>query len=136
MAAKMTQSQMVKELAAAVGVPTKVAKSFTVAYAEMAVREHNRITGTVLLNAVGIKTKNELMESGAFQARWQAQRYTQDSLNTGTFSDYNNDPIARMLQQFPDWGSNSIMAWVSMSPDSRTCFLTTSPAAGAPRVEA
>ena len=29
MAAKMTQSQMIKELAAAVGVPNKVAKSFT-----------------------------------------------------------------------------------------------------------
>ena len=39
MAAKMTQSQMVKELAAAVGVANKVAKSFTIAYAELAVRE-------------------------------------------------------------------------------------------------
>ena len=39
MAAKMTQSQLVKELAAAVGVPNKVAKSFTIAYAELAVRE-------------------------------------------------------------------------------------------------
>ena len=41
MAAKMTQSQMVKELASAVGVPNKVAKSFTIAYAELAVRETN-----------------------------------------------------------------------------------------------
>jgi len=52
MAAKMTQSQMVKELAAAVGVPTKVAKSFTVAYAEMAVRETKK-NGMAVLPGIG-----------------------------------------------------------------------------------
>jgi DNA-binding protein HU-beta len=51
-AAKMTQSQMVKELAAAVGVPTKVAKSFTVAYAEMAVRETKK-NGMAILPGIG-----------------------------------------------------------------------------------
>ena len=52
MAAKMTQSQMVKELAAAVGVPTKVAKSFTVAYAELAVRETKK-SGVAILPGIG-----------------------------------------------------------------------------------
>jgi DNA-binding protein HU-beta len=51
-AAKMTQSQMVKELAAAVGVPTKVAKSFTVAYAELAVRETKK-SGVAVLPGIG-----------------------------------------------------------------------------------
>src|SRR5229473_379525 len=52
MAAKMTQSQMVKELAAAVGVPNKVAKSFMIAYAEMAVRETKK-NGMCVLPGVG-----------------------------------------------------------------------------------
>ena len=52
MAAKMTQSQMVKELAAAVGVPNKVAKSFTIAYAELAVRETKK-NGVAILPGVG-----------------------------------------------------------------------------------
>ena len=52
MAAKMTQSQMVKELAAAVGVPAKVAKSFTTAYAEMAVRETKK-SGVCVLPGIG-----------------------------------------------------------------------------------
>lgn len=52
MATKMTQSQMVKELAAAVGVPTKVAKSFTIAYAELAVRETKK-NGVSVLPGIG-----------------------------------------------------------------------------------
>jgi DNA-binding protein HU-beta len=52
MAAKMTQSQMVKELAAAVGVPAKVAKSFTVAYAELAIRETKK-SGMAVLPGIG-----------------------------------------------------------------------------------
>ena len=52
MAAKMTQSQMVKELAAAVGVPNKVAKSFTIAYAELALRETKK-NGVSVLPGIG-----------------------------------------------------------------------------------
>ena len=52
MAAKMTQSQMVKELAAAVGVNNKVAKSFTIAYAELAVRETKK-NGMCILPGIG-----------------------------------------------------------------------------------
>jgi DNA-binding protein HU-beta len=52
MAAKMTQSQMVKELAAAVGVNNKVAKSFTIAYAELAVRETKK-NGVCVLPGIG-----------------------------------------------------------------------------------
>jgi DNA-binding protein HU-beta len=51
-AAKMTQTQLVKELAAAVGVPTKVAKSFTIAYAELAVRETKK-NGVSVLPGIG-----------------------------------------------------------------------------------
>src|SRR3984893_15822260 len=51
-AAKMTQSQMVKDLAAAVGVPNKVAKSFTIAYAELAVRETKK-SGVSVLPGIG-----------------------------------------------------------------------------------
>ena len=51
-ATKMTQSQMVKELAAAVGVPNKVAKSFTIAYAELAVRETKK-SGVSVLPGIG-----------------------------------------------------------------------------------
>src|SRR6266446_5872579 len=51
-AAKMTQSQMVKELAAAVGVPNKVAKSFATAYAELAVRETKK-GGMCVLPGIG-----------------------------------------------------------------------------------
>jgi DNA-binding protein HU-beta len=52
MATKMTQSQLVKELAAAVGVPSKVAKSFTIAYAELAVRETKK-NGVSVLPGIG-----------------------------------------------------------------------------------
>ena len=38
-AAKMTQSQLIKKLAETVGVPNKVAKTFTTAYADMAIAE-------------------------------------------------------------------------------------------------
>jgi DNA-binding protein HU-beta len=48
MAAKMTQSQIVRELAAAIGVPNKVAKSFVTAYAELAVRETKKSGMSVL----------------------------------------------------------------------------------------
>ena len=37
--AKLTQSQMIKELAAACGVSNKDAKTFVAAYAELAVKE-------------------------------------------------------------------------------------------------
>jgi DNA-binding protein HU-beta len=49
---KMTQSQMIKELAAAVGVTTKVAKSFTIAYAELAIRETKK-NGVSVLPGIG-----------------------------------------------------------------------------------
>ena len=49
---KMTQSQMIKELAAAVGVTTKVAKSFTIAYAELAIRE-TKNNGVSVLPGIG-----------------------------------------------------------------------------------
>jgi DNA-binding protein HU-beta len=52
MAAKMTQSQMVKELAAAVGVAAKVAKSFAIAYAELAIRETKK-NGMAVLPGIG-----------------------------------------------------------------------------------
>ena len=51
-ATKMTQSQLVKELAASVGVPTKVAKTFTNAYAELAVRETKK-SGVCVLPGIG-----------------------------------------------------------------------------------
>ena len=50
--AKMTQSQMVKELAAAIAVPNKVAKSFMAAYADLAVRETKK-NGVAILPGVG-----------------------------------------------------------------------------------
>jgi DNA-binding protein HU-beta len=52
MAAKMTQSQMIKELAAAVGVSNKVAKSFATAYADLAVRETKK-SGVAVLPGIG-----------------------------------------------------------------------------------
>jgi len=52
MAAKMTQSQMVKDLAAATGVPNKVAKAFMLAYSEMAVRETKK-NGMCILPGIG-----------------------------------------------------------------------------------
>src|SRR6202167_4555828 len=52
MAAKMTQSQLVKELAAATGVNNKVAKSFTIAYADLAVRETKK-NGMAVLPGIG-----------------------------------------------------------------------------------
>jgi DNA-binding protein HU-beta len=52
MAAKMTQSQMIKELASAVGVSNKVAKSFATAYADLAVRETKK-SGVAVLPGIG-----------------------------------------------------------------------------------
>ena len=52
MAAKMTQSQLVKELATAVGVNNKVAKSFVTAYSDMAVRETKK-SGMCVLPGIG-----------------------------------------------------------------------------------
>lgn len=52
MAAKMTQSQMVKELAGIVGVPNKVAKAFTTAYADLAVKETKK-SGVCVLPGLG-----------------------------------------------------------------------------------
>jgi DNA-binding protein HU-beta len=52
MAAKLTQSQFVKKLAETVGVTTKVAKSLTTAYAELAVAETKK-NGMAVLPGVG-----------------------------------------------------------------------------------
>ena len=52
MAAKMTQSQMIKELAAMVAVPNKTAKAFTVAYAELAIKETKK-SGVSVLPGIG-----------------------------------------------------------------------------------
>jgi len=52
MAAKMTQSQLIKELAAATESNNKVAKAFTVAYAELAVRETKK-SGVAILPGIG-----------------------------------------------------------------------------------
>jgi DNA-binding protein HU-beta len=51
-ATKMTQSQMVKELATAVDVANKVAKAFTIAYADLAVRETKK-NGMCVLPGIG-----------------------------------------------------------------------------------
>jgi DNA-binding protein HU-beta len=51
-ATKMTQSQLIKELAAAVEVPNKTAKAFTVAYAELAIKETKK-NGVSVLPGIG-----------------------------------------------------------------------------------
>ena len=51
-AAKMTQSQFIKELAAAVDVPTKTAKALVGAYADLAVKETKK-NGMCVLPGVG-----------------------------------------------------------------------------------
>jgi DNA-binding protein HU-beta len=50
--AKMTQSQFVKELAAAVDVPAKTAKALVTAYAELAVKETKK-NGVAVLPGLG-----------------------------------------------------------------------------------
>ena len=52
MAAKMTQSQMIKELANATGQPTKEAKTFVTTFAEMAVRETKK-NGMFVIPGIG-----------------------------------------------------------------------------------
>jgi DNA-binding protein HU-beta len=52
MAAKLTQSQFIKKLAETVGVTTKVAKSLTTAYADLAVAETKK-NGVAVLPGVG-----------------------------------------------------------------------------------
>ena len=52
MAAKMTQSQMIRKLAETVGVANKIAKAFTVAYAELAVAETKK-NGVSVLPGIG-----------------------------------------------------------------------------------
>jgi DNA-binding protein HU-beta len=52
MAAKMTQSQMIKELATAAGVSNKIAKTFVTAYADLAVRETKK-NGVSILPGIG-----------------------------------------------------------------------------------
>ncbi len=52
MAARMTQTQLVKELAGACGVANKVAKQFLTAYADMAVRETKK-NGMFVMPGVG-----------------------------------------------------------------------------------
>ena len=51
-AAKMTQSQMVKELATATGNTTKAAKEFVTTFAEMAVRETKK-NGMFVIPGIG-----------------------------------------------------------------------------------
>jgi DNA-binding protein HU-beta len=51
-AAKMTQSQMVKELASANGCSTKEAKNFVTTFAEMAVRETKK-SGMFVIPGIG-----------------------------------------------------------------------------------
>jgi DNA-binding protein HU-beta len=51
-ATKMTQSQLIKELAAAVEVPNKTAKAFTLAYAELAIKETKK-SGVAVLPGIG-----------------------------------------------------------------------------------
>jgi DNA-binding protein HU-beta len=51
-AAKMTQSQMIKELAAHTEVSNKVAKAFVTAYAELAVKETKK-NGMCVLPGIG-----------------------------------------------------------------------------------
>jgi DNA-binding protein HU-beta len=52
MAAKLTQSQFIKKVAETVGVTTKVAKSLTTAYAELAVAETKK-NGMAVLPGIG-----------------------------------------------------------------------------------
>ena len=52
MATKMTQSQMIKELAAATGVPSKTAKMLVTSYAELAVKETKK-NGVAVLPGIG-----------------------------------------------------------------------------------
>ncbi len=49
---KMTQSQVVKELAETTGVPTKVAKHFVTAFSDMAVRETKK-SGMFVIPGIG-----------------------------------------------------------------------------------
>ena len=51
-AVKMTQSQLIKKLAETVGVPSKVAKAFTTAYADMAIAETKK-NGVTVLPGIG-----------------------------------------------------------------------------------
>jgi DNA-binding protein HU-beta len=51
-AAKMTQSQFIKELATAVDVPTKTAKALVTAYGDLAVKETKK-NGMCVLPGVG-----------------------------------------------------------------------------------
>ncbi|MGH9663401.1 MAG: HU family DNA-binding protein [Bryobacteraceae bacterium] len=51
-AARMTQTQLVKELAAATGVNNKVAKQFVGTYADMAVRETKK-NGVFVMPGIG-----------------------------------------------------------------------------------
>ena len=50
--AKLTQSQMIKELAAATGVANKAAKAFVTAYADLAVKETKK-NGVAILPGIG-----------------------------------------------------------------------------------
>ena len=50
--AKMTQSQIMKELAAATGLSNKVAKGFVAAYADLAIKETKR-NGVAVLPGIG-----------------------------------------------------------------------------------
>jgi DNA-binding protein HU-beta len=56
--AKLTQSQMIKELAAATGVSNKQAKEFTTAYAELAIRETKK-NGVAILPGIGRMVRQE-----------------------------------------------------------------------------
>jgi DNA-binding protein HU-beta len=51
-AAKLTQSQLIKKLGETVGVPTKVSKAFTTAYADLAIAETKK-NGVAVLPGIG-----------------------------------------------------------------------------------
>ncbi|MBX9602230.1 MAG: HU family DNA-binding protein [Bryobacteraceae bacterium] len=57
-AAKMTQSQFIKDLGVACGVPTKVAKQMVTTYAEMAVKETKK-NGVAVLPGLGRLVRQE-----------------------------------------------------------------------------
>src|SRR5258707_8434792 len=61
-AAKMTQSQLIKKLAETVVVPTKVAKDFTTAYADMSIPATKK-NGLTVLPGIGRLVRLDRKES-------------------------------------------------------------------------
>ena len=56
--AKLTQSQMIKELATAIGVSNKQAKEFATAYADLAIKETKK-NGVAILPGIGRMVRQE-----------------------------------------------------------------------------